>query len=191
MVASKWGGLQHMSSNAYGEKRSQVTRSTDILTCSEYLAGSNPAKRNPSLVPTSVICPPEMGSLIASLSGTDNLTSESSIPSMAATISKGLRASMFFTDTRIDAELLHHLCSNARPAFSSEELMFLELVRTDGIRRAAYLAGVFEWTYRRPLCSLLTWIHTDLGYTISPLRGQQSNDSECSECSLDQQTHLT
>ncbi|MGD0910042.1 MAG: hypothetical protein ABSA96_20855, partial [Candidatus Acidiferrales bacterium] len=74
---------------------------------------------------------------------------------MHARIMRGLRSSIFFSDTRIGEEDFAQLLNSLRPSISSSELIFLHTVREQGLRRAAFLAAIFQWQFQRPLKALL------------------------------------
>lgn len=54
----------------------------------------------------------------------------------------------------VDSNLVFHLLRSFKPGFSWDECMFLFLSQ-DGLRRAIYLAPIFQWQYQRPLQVLL------------------------------------
>jgi len=104
-----------------------------------------------------------------------NLRTNSRVPHSKSSSSRhrielALRVAKRFSNTRITLRDLHHLSSRSRavnsraviPEMSSmsssaiDEFFFLSTVRTHGLKRAVFLAAIFQLKYQRPLRALLS-----------------------------------
>lgn len=138
-------------------KRSQEKRSDVIRKDSGYFAGDSSIAAIPSELTTSSMRAADKSNAISVSSSKRNINRSfsSSNSQMHARIMRGLRSSIFFSDTRIGEEDFAQLLNSLRPSISSSELIFLHTVREQGLRRAAFLAAIFQWQFQRPLKALL------------------------------------
>jgi hypothetical protein len=147
--------LRPLSSSGIVNK-SHANRSDAIRRYSGYFLESNPIAVIPSELTTSAKCADDKSNLISVPSSARiKSRSLSSSNTMCTRIMRGLRASMYFSDTRISKEALAQLRKSFRPSLSSSELIFLHTVCEQGLRRATFLAAISHWQFQRPLQALL------------------------------------
>ncbi len=141
--------------------KSQEKRSAVIRRDSGYLSEAKPIAEIPSELTTFSIYAEDRSNFnsVPSSDRKISLSPSSSNSQMRTRIIRGLRNSMFFSDTRISEADLLHFRSSFRPSLSSSELIFLQTVSEQGLRRAAFLAAIFHWQHRRPLQALLAAMH--------------------------------
>jgi hypothetical protein len=122
--------------------KSQAKRSEVIRSDSEYILEFNPIAVIPSELTASAKCADDKSNLISVPSSARIMRTSASLSnSMHTRIMRGLRTSMYFSDTRISKEAFAQLRKSFRRSLSSSELIFLHTVCEQGPQASNLSSG--------------------------------------------------